>query len=165
MWTLIFDYLSVDSLFGTTASLSAKYIGLLAFSACFSTAPEDVIPELITPNLLRTLVNHLSKTDRTLNGIARKTAQTISSVAQLKPQTAFPILMRLLSPPHGNFTFDALTKTKTVDGVVAALDNEKGVKTYGDWLMRVIIEATQEANASESDGMEYDEKDEEHSER
>lgn len=58
------------NLFTETASIATKYVGLLAFKACLNTVEADLLPALFTPNVLRTLMNHLSKGDRTLHGVA-----------------------------------------------------------------------------------------------
>lgn len=66
----LIDMRPSGNLFTETSSIATKYVGLLAFKACLNTVEADLLPALFTPNVLRTLMNHLSKGDRTLHGVA-----------------------------------------------------------------------------------------------
>lgn len=59
-------------------------------------------------------------------------------------------MLKLFNPPVGTIRFDALTRTKTVEGLVAALDVE-GIKKYSNWLMTLIIDGDLPSAVKQSD--------------
>ena len=145
-----------EHLLGAASAVSSKYVGLIAFEACFSAATAEVAPQLIGENLVRTLVNHLSKGDRTLNSVCQRLARAIPEAVKAKPEIGLPVLMRLFESRYGTFRFDASTRTKTVEGIVANLD-DGGVQRYSSWLMRLIVEPSSLSNqAEENEDMEVD---------
>lgn len=81
-------------------------------------------------------------------------AKTIPTVAQAHHAIAYDILLKLYQPPIGNVRFDAMTRTKVTEGLVAALDAE-GIKKYTNWLISFIIQGDQpsilQTNGAEDD--------------
>lgn len=57
-----------------------------------------------------------------------------------KPEMAYPLLMSLFKKPYGNIRFDAVTRSKTVEAIVAALP-EDDIEKYVAWLSTFIVEA------------------------
>ena len=146
----LYNSVAEEHLLGSSSAVSSKYVGLVAFEACFSAASADIAPRLLGANLVRTLVNHLSKGDRTLNSVCQRIARTIPGAVKAKPEMGVPVLMRLFEGEHGTFRFDALTHTKTVESIVASLD-ELRVQEYSSWLMHQVIEPDTRANGIEGD--------------
>lgn len=71
---------------------------------------------------------------------------------QTKQSAAFDVLLNLFQPPVGTIRFDAMTRTKTVEGLVAALDLD-GIKKYTTWLFTFVIDGDMpsQSGASEED--------------
>lgn len=138
-----------EQLLGPTSAVSAKYVGLLAFEACFAAASVEVAPQLVGDNLTRTFVNHLSKGDRTLHSVCQRVTRSLSEVVRAKPSIGLPVLMRLFAGEQG-YRFDALTRTKTVEGIVGALD-ATSAQQYSSWLMAAVVDPLAEASSDGGD--------------
>jgi len=86
--------------------------------------------------------------------VIRKIPATVAS----KPSMAYPMLMSLFEKPHGNIRFDAVTRSKTVEGIVAALP-EQDIGRYVAWLAAFVLQAGNDAEEDEEE--EADPEDEE----
>lgn len=121
-----------ENLFSASASRERKFWGMLLFQKMLNDTPN--YPELMTsicsPNLVRCLINHVSKEDRFLNRAAEKSMRTLQQTAEANPHTIPVILPKLISG-SGFYNFDQVTKTKTIDkmlGWVQGKDAEEVVQ-------------------------------------
>jgi DNA polymerase phi len=75
---------------------------------------------IFSRNLMRCLINQLSKKDRFLFRAAEKSVKAIQDTIQADPDIGIPILSCLIAG-NGIYNFDQATKTKTVDKLLAQL--------------------------------------------
>ncbi|KAI4249571.1 MAG: hypothetical protein L6R42_008927, partial [Xanthoria sp. 1 TBL-2021] len=120
-----FWQVAVDKhLFASTSSDERKYWGFLLFQQLFSSASEVHLPFLFSPNLVRCLTNQLASKERYLHRAAVKTVKTILNRAELQPSVASTALRGLLANTSDKrLSFDNLTKTKTVEKLMALGDD------------------------------------------
>ncbi|KAJ4488037.1 DNA polymerase phi-domain-containing protein [Lentinula aciculospora] len=123
-----------ETLFSITSSPERKYWGFQIFQKALHLVSEDNMPMLFTKNLMRTWINHLSKQDRYLHKAAKQTAAEIHTFAQRNPKLGFALILQLTGV-HGSQQFDKITKTKTVESIVSAMDIDD-VKQYIDYLLK-----------------------------
>lgn len=126
-----------------TSSDGRKLWGFELFRLSLSRVPPSDLPRLFTPNFMRSWVNHLSKPDRYLHKAAKLVvceaicynrfvtfivlqASALPPVVTSNPTIGFPVLLQLLRT-HGQF--DRLTRTKTVESLLGAMDLT-GVEQY-----------------------------------
>ena len=76
--------------------------------------------ELLTESSLQSEVTHSFE------------ATAVHKVVKENPSSGFPLVLQLLGP-HGNRNFDQITKTKTVEVILASMDG-KGITNYIDYL-------------------------------
>ena len=130
---------AVDEAFlGVSTSASAKAVGLNVSRAFVQRSTQDHLPQILSSNLLRTLVNHLVKRDRALSSLCRQMTAALIATAQARPAMALPILMRFVRQSDELRRFDAISGTKTIEGLVAALD-ASGISQYTIWLISHIM--------------------------
>ncbi|EJU05480.1 hypothetical protein DACRYDRAFT_98198 [Dacryopinax primogenitus] len=127
-----------DSLFASTASDIRKAWGFQVVAKVLPRAPAAQLPLIFTPNFMRTWINHLSKQDRYLHKAATTLVEDIRKVAQENPSVAYTLIAQLTGK-HGNKRFDAITKTKTVQSLVEAMD-PNGVEEYTTFLLTAACE-------------------------
>jgi DNA polymerase phi len=153
-WRVVVD----ESLFSVTSSPERKYWGFQLFNRALSRATQaayptqsaeagatattttSVVPYLFTPNFMRTFINHLSAPDRTLHTLARSTASQIQSAVKTAPELGLALLAQLTGT-NGSRQFDRLTKTKTIEGILAAMD-ARGIEAYVRHLLEQVTKAT-----------------------
>lgn len=117
-----------ETLFASSSSAERKYHGFQVFSKALTRADEAIVPHLFTPNLMRCFINHLASADRYLHRIARSVAAEIQTLVKKTPALGMALLTQLTGE-HGSRQFDRLTKTKTVESILAAMDTE-GITKY-----------------------------------
>ncbi|KAK2460593.1 hypothetical protein APHAL10511_007063 [Amanita phalloides] len=117
-----------ESLFASTSSSERKYWGFKVFNKALPQVTQAIVPMLFTKNFMRSWINHLSKPDRYLHKIARQVATDVQTFIQNNPQLGFSVILQL-SGTHGHQQFDRLTKTKTVESILTAMD-ESGIQIY-----------------------------------
>ncbi|KIK59830.1 hypothetical protein GYMLUDRAFT_44297 [Collybiopsis luxurians FD-317 M1] len=123
-----------ESLFSSNASPERKYWGFQVFQKALPLVPEDKIPMLFTKHFMRTWINHLSKQDRYLHKAAKQTAVEIQTFVQRNPRFGFALIIQLTGV-HGSQQFDKLTKTKTVESILSAM-NANDIKQYINYLLK-----------------------------
>src|ERR1700728_49734 len=116
------------------------------------------MPMLFTKNFMRSWINHLSSHDRYLHKAAKQVvgnsvihaliessfryrglqATDIQSFVQKNPTLGFTLILQLTGT-NGNRQFDKLTKTKTVESILASM-NAEGIETYIDYLLKQVNE-------------------------
>ncbi|CAD6976706.1 unnamed protein product, partial [Tilletia controversa] len=139
-----------DSLFAPTASPERKSWGfsllqrILGRMALVPARIRDV-PVLFQQNFMRTWINQLSDPSRILHKAARNTAQALLTTLQAtkastqdRSLTSLSLLTILLTPPLGLRAFDSITKTRTVDGILATLDGQ-GLDSYVAFLEAEVL--------------------------
>jgi DNA polymerase phi len=147
----------VESLFSSSASPTRKYWGFQVFLKAL-THPHmsaDKMCFLFTKNLMRCWINQLSGKDRLLNKAAQQVvrvfffffsffhsfvlivrclqASSIPRLVQRNPTLGFTLILQLTGI-NGSERFDKLTRTKTVEFILAAMDAE-GISNYIKWLL------------------------------
>lgn len=122
-----------ESLFSSTSSPQRKYWGFQVFQKALTRVTEANMPMLFTKNFMRSWVNHLSKRDRYLHKVAHQTVTEVQEYVKDKPQLAFAVILQL-TDVNGSQHFDKLTRTKTVESILAALDAH-GIQQYIDFLI------------------------------
>ncbi|CAO1618292.1 unnamed protein product [Parajaminaea phylloscopi] len=132
-----------DSLFATQASPERKSWGFQVFAKALPILPAADKPLLFTPNFMRTWINQLSSKDRLLHKAATNAAAAVQETVKESPQAGFALIAQLLGK-HGSQSFDRLTNTKTVEGLLAAMDAQ-GVRDYVEWTVKLIAESSEVA--------------------
>ncbi|KAI6032543.1 DNA polymerase phi-domain-containing protein [Pisolithus marmoratus] len=117
-----------ESLFSSTSSAERKYWGFQVFKKALTGVSTDQLPMLFTKNLMRSWINHLSKSDRYLHKISLDVAKHIQSFVQENPTLGLPLILQLTGI-NGSQEFDKLTRTKTVESILSVMDSE-GIKNY-----------------------------------
>lgn len=130
--------LLVGSLFENNASRGRKYWGFLLVQKVLPRLSAEQVPLIFTENFMRAFINNLSSDVRYLNKSAKYTANVIQKVANENKQVSFALVTQLLGK-HGHQHFDRITKTKTVENLLATMDAE-GVRSYLEYLARVFVQ-------------------------
>uniref|UniRef100_A0A060T5K6 ARAD1C13244p n=1 Tax=Blastobotrys adeninivorans TaxID=409370 RepID=A0A060T5K6_BLAAD len=111
-WKAVVD----EGLFANSASSERKYWGLMVFSLFVNAINDPAhIEQAMSPNLIRTLTNHLNQQDRNLNKLSKKVLDTLTENCQSKPQLTLPVIRQLL------FSKSASDKTSKVKPLVDRL--------------------------------------------
>ncbi|KAH7340489.1 DNA polymerase phi-domain-containing protein [Rhizoctonia solani] len=139
-----------ESLFAATSSPERKSWGFQVFERALAVLPSEEYQYLFTPNFMRTWINHLSSPDRHLHKSAKKAASEIVKAVERNPSIGFSLVTHLQGA-HGNQQFDRITRTKTVETILASTDIE-GVKKYTSSLVSQLREnAASDADPGEQD--------------
>lgn len=114
-----------ENLFASSSSEERKYWGFLLFQQLFLNAPLKFLPSLFTANFKRCLVNQLASKDRYLHLAAEKSIKSIVKRVEAEPSSAFAALNAFLATSmDGNLSFDQVTKTKTLERLIALADDK-----------------------------------------
>lgn len=108
--------LKTENLFSSSASRERKFWGFLLFQRVLDDAElfGKLLPSIFSHNLVRCLINHVQEQDRFLHRAAEKSLKVMIQVVEIKPKLLETFLPRLIGG-NGNYNFDRITKTKTVD--------------------------------------------------
>ncbi|KAI5982996.1 DNA polymerase phi-domain-containing protein [Pisolithus marmoratus] len=131
-----------ESLFSSTSSAERKYWGFQVFKKALTRVSADQLPMLFTKNLMRSWINHLSKSDRYLHKNSLDVAKHIQSFVQENPTLGLPLILQLTGI-NGSQEFDKLTRTKTVESILSVMDSE-GIKNY-------IVSLLDQVNSKDAD--------------
>ncbi|KAI8080065.1 DNA polymerase phi-domain-containing protein [Halteromyces radiatus] len=132
-WSIVVD----ANMFGNQASHGRKYWGFQIVNKVLPQLSTDQMPLIFTENFMRTFINNLSSEVRFLNKAARQTAITIQKVAEQNKQVGFAMVSQLIGK-YGNHQFDRITKTKTVENLLATMD-ATGIRHYLGYLARLFV--------------------------
>ncbi|PWN19959.1 hypothetical protein BCV69DRAFT_283492 [Microstroma glucosiphilum] len=132
-----------ESLFAATASPERKSWGFQVFCKALIAAPAAEKPLLFTPNFMRTWINQLAGKERLLHNAATSAAEIVTEVVKETPRAGFALVAQLLGK-HGSQNFDKLTKTKTIEGLLSAMDGQ-GVKDYIVWVVELLATSADDA--------------------
>lgn len=113
-----------ENLFSDNASRERKFWGFLIFQKMLrDTASQPaLLSNIFSPNLVRCLINHSSNKDRFLHRAAEKSLKVLQQVAGEVPESIVTILPKLIGE-HGNYNFDGITKTKTIEALLSQVDS------------------------------------------
>lgn len=114
-WKAVVD----ESFFNEKSSGERKYLGFLILEAAFKQVPLSLVSLLFSKNLMRTLINQSSDSKRMLHKISQKALASILELCEGNPDKTVPSIQAMLFSENGTINFDKLTKTKTVDLLVA----------------------------------------------
>ena len=112
-----------DNLFAAASSEERKYWGFQLFQRMITNAPMHLIPYIFSKNFMRCLINQLASPERYLHRTAERAKSTILARARSSPNVRPLILTALLAGPYGDLHFDRMTKTKTVESLLAHIDD------------------------------------------
>lgn len=121
-----------ESLFSANSSPQRKYWGFQVVQKALKRVSDEDMPMIFTKNFMRSWINHLSNKDRYLHKIAQQTAAEVQAFVRDKPQSGFAIILQLTGV-NGSKQFDKLTKTKTVETILASMKLE-GIQSYVQYL-------------------------------
>ncbi|ORX57494.1 hypothetical protein DM01DRAFT_1334110 [Hesseltinella vesiculosa] len=127
-WSVVVD----NNLFNMQSSHGRRFWGFQVFNKVLPRLSSQQIPMVFTENFMRALMNNLSSDVRLLNKVARQTALTIEKVAADNSQVGFALVTQLVGK-NGHQRFDSVTRTKTVENILATMDN-KGLTSYLSYL-------------------------------
>lgn len=125
-----------EALFANTSSAERKYWGFQVFERALPLLPEEQVPLVFTPNFMRSWMNNLSSADRHLHKAAVQAARSVQEHVKAHPAAGFTLLSQLVGK-HGRPDFDKVTKTKTVESIMASLTLD-GVDKYVAYLESVL---------------------------
>jgi DNA polymerase phi len=80
-----------------------------------------LFPSIFSHNLVRCLINHVQQEDRFLNRAADKSLRILVQTVEANPEHLALVLPRLIGG-HGTYNFDKVTKTKTIEKLLGAVD-------------------------------------------
>lgn len=146
-WKVVVD----ESLFADKSSHERKYWGFEIFIKAFKAVPFDQVQSVITPNLLRCMINQSSQPNRMLHKISVKCLNTIKQECTESPMKAPEMLKCVINPKYGGcWNFDLVTKSKTTEGLINCLSKKADYQNekYINVLIRlknVLIETFEEA--------------------
>ncbi|KAI8074718.1 DNA polymerase phi-domain-containing protein [Gongronella butleri] len=132
-WSTVVD----NNLFNMQASHGRRFWGFQVFNKLLPRLSDQQIPMVFTENFMRALVNNLSSNVRLLNKAARQTALVIEKVAVSNKQVGFALVSQLIGK-HGQLRFDTVTRTKTVENILASMDNA-GIQSYLSFLASLFV--------------------------
>ncbi|EPS32017.1 hypothetical protein PDE_06976 [Penicillium oxalicum 114-2] len=118
-WTEVVD----NGLFASSSSDERKYWGFLLFNKVLNEGPIQQASHIFTKNLVRCLTNQLAVEDRYLHRMAAKASKAIQARVSREPIFA-AVAVRGLMGSNGVVNFDQVTKTKTVEKLVADANSE-----------------------------------------
>ena len=102
-------------------------------------APLHLIPYIFSKNFMRCLMNQLASPDRYLHRTAERAKNMILARARSSPNVRPLILTALLTGPYGDLHFDKMTKTKTVESLLAHIDDstlKQMIPIYDELILR-----------------------------
>ncbi|KAF2031109.1 hypothetical protein EK21DRAFT_64168 [Setomelanomma holmii] len=112
-----------NNLFTSTSSHERKAWGFKLLSSMFHEVPDQSVFTLLSPNLMRTLINQSKKDDRFLHSAALAALTSIQARVQREPTSALPIFVALTSK-NGSIEFDKITRTKTLEHILLSANND-----------------------------------------
>lgn len=126
----------VSTMFSSSSSTERKALGLQLTSLALSTAPPRLLRAVLHANALRCILDQRAKPDRYLYDAAKLVLDKIIARAKQEPGVAGASVQALLD--NGAVNFDQLTKTKTVESVIAQAEAHSlmSIASYTERLMR-----------------------------
>ncbi|KAI9736821.1 MAG: DNA-directed DNA polymerase [Claussenomyces sp. TS43310] len=119
-----------ENLFSDSASPERKFWGFSIFQKMLRDAVSypHLLSSIFSPNLVRCLINHASKQDRFLHRAVEKSIKVLQQIAEGVPESVVTILPKLIGE-NGNYNFDRITKTKTIETLLSRVDGKAAEDT------------------------------------
>lgn len=95
-----------------------------------------VLPSIFSHNLVRCMINHVQDEDRFLNRSADKSLKAVIKAVEAD-SSLLPIVLPSLIAGYGTYNFDRVTKTKTVEQLLRAVNDSNAAK-----VIKELIEPT-----------------------
>ncbi|KAG9243849.1 DNA polymerase phi-domain-containing protein [Calycina marina] len=142
-WKIAVD----ENLFSTTASRERKYWGFLLFQKVLQNPSSyaKLFPYIFSHNLVRCLINHSQDADRFLHRSAERSLKVLTQTVASTPNALPAILPRLVSG-HGVYSFDRMTKSKTVESMLASVNNKNAMD-----VIQILLEPVLNVTGSEAE--------------
>ncbi|OWB65370.1 hypothetical protein B5S30_g694 [[Candida] boidinii] len=124
-WKICID----ESFFSIKSSPERKFLGFEIFIKLLSIneLEPSKLSILLSPNLLRTLINQSSNNDRLLNKIAKNVLNELVIICKNNNEKTIPVLNSFLKKSNGgNINFDKITKSKTIFEIIQNCSIEDG---------------------------------------
>lgn len=100
---------------------------------------------MFSHNLVRCLINHVQEKDRFLHRAADKSLKVLIQAVEACPRL-LPTILPCLIAGHGTYNFDRVTKTKTVERLLALVDDNSAATVIG-----VLKDPALSVNVTDSD--------------
>ncbi|RDW85130.1 hypothetical protein BP6252_02720 [Coleophoma cylindrospora] len=141
-----------ENLFSASASRERKFWGFLLFQKVLeeASAYQDLLSSVFSLNLVRCLINSVQDKDRFLNRAADKSLKVLHHAAESSPDLVIIFLPQLLAN-NGNYNFDKITKTKTVEKLLQLTNDDTATEIVETLLQPVIsVDSADSAKEPES---------------
>ncbi|TAQ89216.1 hypothetical protein B7494_g2456 [Chlorociboria aeruginascens] len=127
------------------ASRERKFWGFLVFQKVVQNVElySKFLPTVFSHNLVRCLINHVQEKDRFLNRAAEKSLKVVVQSVEENPQILLVILPKIIGG-NGMYNFDKVTKTKTIEKLLAMFDGSNAKE-----VVNILIEPTIAVSSSE----------------
>ncbi|KAH3662377.1 hypothetical protein OGAPHI_005629 [Ogataea philodendri] len=123
-----------EQFFSQSSSPERKYNGLEIFNMILdnSALSGSQMEYILSPNLMRTLINQSSNPDRLLNKLARKTLSHLSATSISHQDRLLPTLKTILGV---SLHFDRLTKSKITNDLITSAQTDETLVQIVDFLI------------------------------
>ncbi|RAL66117.1 hypothetical protein DID88_005788 [Monilinia fructigena] len=99
-------------------------------------------------NLVRCLINHIQDEERYLNGAAAKSLKVLIHGVQENPEALVVVLQGLIDG-NGAYSFDRVTKTKTIERLLSMVDDTNGEAVLDVLTTPILVVSSSETNDAE----------------
>ncbi|KAK6609822.1 DNA polymerase v [Botrytis cinerea] len=121
-----------ENLFSASASRERKF-----WASC-----------IFSHNLVRCLINHVQEKDRFLNRAADKSLKVLTHAVEENPEALVVVLQGLIDG-NGAYSFDRVTKTKTIEKLLSMVDDTNGEAVLDVLTSPVLVVPSSETNDAE----------------
>ncbi|ESZ98672.1 hypothetical protein SBOR_0910 [Sclerotinia borealis F-4128] len=139
-----------ENLFSASASRERKFWGFLVFQKMIQShiSCTTLITSIFSHNLVRCLINHVQEKDRFLNRAADKSLKVLTHAIEESPEALVVVLQGLIDG-NGAYSFDRVTKTKTVEKLLSMVDDTNGEAVLDVLMSPVLVVPNSETNDAE----------------
>lgn len=141
---------SSENLFSASASKERKFWGFLVFQKMIEShiSCTKLITSIFSHNLVRCLINHVQDEERYLNGAAAKSLKVLIHGVQENPEALVVVLQGLIDG-NGAYSFDRVTKTKTIERLLGMIDDTNGEAVLDVLTSPILVVSSSETNDAE----------------
>lgn len=107
-----------------------------------------LITSIFSHNLVRCLINHVQEKDRFLNRAADKSLKVLTHAVEENPEALVVVLQGLIDG-NGAYSFDRVTKTKTIEKLLSMVDDTNGEAVLDVLTSPVMVIPSSETNDAE----------------
>ncbi|KAF7900236.1 uncharacterized protein EAF01_007538 [Botrytis porri] len=139
-----------ENLFSASASRERKFWGFLVFQRMIQShiSCTTLITSIFSHNLVRCLINHVQEKDRFLNRAADKSLKVLTHAVEENPEALVVVLQGLIDG-NGAYSFDRVTKTKTIEKLLSMVDDTNGEAVLDVLTSPVLVVPSSETNDAE----------------